>query len=487
LGEVIDFNRRNQRHVQLPELYRKRARAWLDSGRENLAEEDLAAGLAECERQRRKVLDDQLRVSYFEQVQPIFDEMVGFQALRRRDVLSAFQYAESSRARNLLDAVNVTQPHSKPQGGENISPDNLAVESVLDQIPPKVALIEYVVLEERSLVWIVSRDRIRMREIPLGRRALAEQVDRFQRGISRGARAEIMKALGEDLYDLLIRPCLLGVALDAALVLIPDKSLHRLPFAALTDRLSGEFLLEQRLLTIAPSAATYLRSLQRSRSFQGSSSSRALLVDGSGFDRSMFSGLDPLPGAAAEISEIARLYEGADLLTGKDATKPAVLREAPGSSLIHFAVHGLTNSDYPLLSALLLAPERDRRSSGDPGVLYAHEIYRLRLPATRLVILSACGSAGGRIVRGEGASSLARPFLAAGVPTVVGSLWDVDDRVAAEFFVSFHQRLRAGADPVTALRDAQMEALRSSDEGLRNPSAWAGFEVIGGALTSTTP
>ena len=109
----------------------------------------------------------------------------------------------------------------------------------------------------------------------------------------------------------------------------------------------------------------------------------------------------------------------------------------------------------------------------------AREIYGLRLDRTRLVVLAACDTGNEYIPGSEGATSLARAFLAAGVPTVVASLWSVDDRATAGLFDRFHRFLIAGDDPVDALRKAQLELLHGSDPRDRSPRAWAAFEVIG--------
>src|SRR5262249_56839885 len=94
---------------------------------------------------------------------------------------------------------------------------------------------------------------------------------------------------------------------------------------------------------------------------------------------------------------------------------------------------------------------------------------------TRVVVLAACRTAAGPVSRVEGASSLARPFLAAGVPDVVGSLWDIDDSVSHRFFVDFHRALKEEGDPVVALREAQIAHLRSGDASLTHPAGAAPF------------
>ena len=113
-------------------------------------------------------------------------------------------------------------------------------------------------------------------------------------------------------------------------------------------------------------------------------------------------------------------------------------------------------------------------------MLFAHEILQADLSRTSLVVLAACGTAVGPIKKGEGAIGLARPFLARGVPAVVATLWDVDDRASRLLFQTFYQALHGGESPVRALRAAQLDLLRRQDPGLHAPRAWAAFTAIGG-------
>ena len=187
-------------------------------------------------------------------------------------------------------------------------------------------------------------------------------------------------------------------------------------------------------------------------------------------------GLPSLRGAEAEAEEIAVLYETADVLTGAAATKPAFLQGLRSAQVVHFAGHA-TSVGARGTARLLLAPDPETRVA---GALYAFEIERQALPQVRLVVLAACGTAAGEALRLEGALSMARPFLAAGVPAVVASLWDVDDTTSRRFFVAFHRNLLAGGDPATALRQTQLGFLARATSrsaihraGLAS-SAWAG-------------
>jgi CHAT domain-containing protein len=145
--------------------------------------------------------------------------------------------------------------------------------------------------------------------------------------------------------------------------------------------------------------------------------------------------------------------------------------------MLYFGGHSVINTEFPLLSQMLFA-----KSPADParGVLYAGDILKQRFPRTRLVVLASCNTAAGKISRTEGVESLARPFLAAGVPSVVASLWRVEDQVTADFFVRFYRHLARGLNVADALQAAQVDSLNSGVAEAADPRTWAGFEAIGG-------
>jgi CHAT domain-containing protein len=192
---------------------------------------------------------------------------------------------------------------------------------------------------------------------------------------------------------------------------------------------------------------------------------------------------------------VARLWGApARAFLGRDATEAKVKSVVPRSGLAHFAVHALVDDHRPLDSALVLAlPD-----PGEDGMLRAWEIVEsLDLPGA-VVVLSACDTALGAAVEGEGLMGLTRAFHLAGARTVVATLWSVGDRSSADLMERFHAHLSAGELPARALRAAQLEILRGTSAGggvARGvgglaaatpvagpsplPSSWAGFVVSG--------
>jgi CHAT domain-containing protein len=123
---------------------------------------------------------------------------------------------------------------------------------------------------------------------------------------------------------------------------------------------------------------------------------------------------------------------------------------------------------------------RDGAGSEDDGYLRPAEIFRMKLNRTRLVVLSGCQTGVEKTSRGEGAISIARPFLAAGVPVVVASLWSVETDATKDLMIAFHNYRKAGRTTVEALRQAQLDTLDHSIAGDACSFTWASFVMIGG-------
>lgn len=473
LGEALAFAERTQLNFRLPSLFQKHALALLALGNIDAAEEKLRLGIEESERQRARVLDDQLRISYFDQVQPIFDEMIKLQSELRQSPKNSFNFAERARTRNLLEALSVKEP--------SIASGSLTLESLQVNLEEGVALIQYAVLDDQILVWTVTRKRLTLTVIRIKEKVLAARIDALNECLRGNCDSEEAFELLSGLYDTLLLPLPLSSLHNRqVLIIIPDKELNRIPFAALVDRRTGRHLIEDAILGYSPSATLYIKSAHRDQLLGRGSYSRVLAIGNPAFDRRFYPNLLSIPAAGKEARQIGMIYANSSVLIGPAATRQAFLDMAPQYDIVHLATHAVVNSDYPLLSMLLLAPSSPGLGKKEEGAVYAHDVYRLGFQHTRLVVLSGCETAGGNMVTREGIGNLARPFLAAGVPLVVGNLWQVDDQSSSAFLSSFHTRLARGYDPLQALRDTQISFIRGHDMKLRNPFSWAGYEAIGG-------
>jgi CHAT domain-containing protein len=448
----------------LPGLYFLRARASLARGLDDRAEADLLAGIEALERARITLRDAALQISYFEQAIPLFDEMVRLQVERRHDPERALAFVERGHARQLVDSM----------AGAVATP--LDPEALQREMPAGLALVYYVALDDRLLGWVLTRQGHDFIERPLPAAELSKLVAEYRAALEGRATAEVMRQKAARLHDELVRPLLPFIGPQRALAFVPDGIVQSVPFAALWDRQTGRYLVQDHVLGIAPSGSVFVRALARAAESYGHAP-RALIVGNPQLDRRIWAGMPSLPGAEAEAAEIAGLYTGSELISGVGATKNAFLDGAQASDVVHYAGHAAASADTASSARLFLAPDPH---TGDSGVLYLRDLGSRSFPRTSVVVLAACRTAAGTVSRVEGALSLGRPFLAAGVPFVVGTLWDIDDSISRRFFIAFHRALLMEGDPALALRTAQLALLDSDDESLSHPASWAAFICMGG-------
>lgn len=180
--------------------------------------------------------------------------------------------------------------------------------------------------------------------------------------------------------------------------------------------------------------------------------------------------LPQLEGTAAEVNAIAPLFQTSPIV-GKDATKQTILSLLPKARIAHFATHGILDDLRGLGSAIALTP-----SGNDNGLLTAEEIFDLKLNAD-LVVISACNTGKGRIT-GDGVIGLSRSLMNAGVPSLVVSLWSVNDRSTTTLMTEFYRNLQLKKlDKARSLQKA-MQSMIQNDY---SPYDWAAFNLIGNA------
>ncbi|HKI02904.1 MAG TPA: CHAT domain-containing protein [Thermoanaerobaculia bacterium] len=460
-------------HLQLPVAYFLRARARLIAQQFELAGQDFQAGLREIERARDSVRERRLRIAFQDQAAAFFDEVLAFLA-DRDDGSQAFVISERGRARQLLESLAV----ASISGGADRRVDEplLTAREVRRALPPGTAVIKYAVLRGRLLIWAFGPGGVDFRRLPVTRAALARSIHRARAALRAGEDGRTIREL-RDLHQQLIGPVTSALAGAREVVFVPDREIHLLPFAALIDPGSGRYLVEDHAIAVAPSANVYVRCLERSRKGGGQPPETALVVGATTFDFLQFP-LPRLPQAGKEAMLVAASYPRTRLLIGPEASRSRFFAElARKPEVIHFAGHAVPNLAFPELSLLLLAPEPGKKAS---GVVYSYEVQGVRLDRTRLAVLSACDTAAFGEPDSEGAVGLARPFLAAGVPSVLASLAPVEDEHGREVLTRFHLQLRAGDSPAEALRAAQLSRLAVGGKAAQ-PVYWAMFEIIGGA------
>jgi CHAT domain-containing protein/tetratricopeptide (TPR) repeat protein len=340
--------------------------------------------------------------------------------------------------------------------------------------PDEIALL-YSLGPAQTTLIAVTRDAIQGRILPAPTPVIRRTIGRMRDSILDPGRRFDRSAAAE-LYTMLIAPADSLRRGKHRLCVVPDAELYAVPFQALIDPATDSYLIDSCAVYIAPSLST-LGSLR----WKGSRGRRDLLAlacpdlaSGPPLAAAVRGARTPLPFAADEVNAIARVYRPrARALIGAAATESAFKTLAPDYGVIHVATHALFNDENPLYSSILFSPEPD---GANDGYLETREVLKMRLDAD-IVVLSACETARGAVTQGEGISGLLRSFFVAGVPTVVASLWPVEDRSTAALMTDFHQRLRDGDRPADALAEAE-RALRAR-EATAHPYYWAPFLLYG--------
>jgi tetratricopeptide (TPR) repeat protein len=454
LSAAITYQQSAKRPIVLPELYLERGRANDALKNLDLALADYDAGIAELERQRSHVMDAELRPGIFDDASALFDSAIALQLSRGVAVERIWSYVQRGRGRAVREQIGAH---------ENV-PEFAIVPAIGDvqrALPDATALLEYVSLPERLLAFVITKNRLVVRTIPISRSDVSSMAEAFV--ASKGAR-------GGRLADTIIAPVRDDLMSVAAINLILDPVLDRVPFTALVDPLTHTFLIERYSFALSPSASVFLVTVARANRDRVLPLSHILIMANPRPPDEEFGDLPALVMAEAEARQIARSYAHARTFERETATAERFRTLAPLHQVVYFAGHAVTREREPWASALVCAATPELR-----GALTAREIARMHFKRTRVVVLAACSTMVGRKAAIEGMPSLARAFLVAGVPAVIGTGWDIEDHEAAVVMRVLHQELARGTPPADALRSAQVRAIRSG-----HPIAhWAAFSAMG--------
>lgn len=397
---------------------------------------------------------------------------------RRRDLLDHLWELEQ-RSFRLDDAeiVGAGAPRSRP----------VELEKLQGRLFGKELVLEYLLGPSHSFVLAIASDRVASYE--LAPRAEIESAITAHLAAVKTGRDTSTAA--QALYRLLLQP-VEPLARKARLVVVPDSTLHLVPFGALIDS-NGQFLDETHIVSYAPSSTVYyLLSKPWHRDSHGAFlgiggipyGSRAPSAVGRPwralnlFNAQARPHWSPLPQSLTEVKDVAATQIGpTKLLIASDATEANFRNlNLPAFRILHLALHSTIDQEFPDRSALVLS---SNPSVKDDGLLQAREILSLHLNAD-LVTLSACDGGTGTIEGIAGINSLVEAFLMAGARSVVATVWDADDTFTASLMRRFYAHLRQGFDKAEALALAKRDLLkRNGPDAL--PFYWAGFRIVGDA------
>lgn len=333
-----------------------------------------------------------------------------------------------------------------------------------DVLRPGELLLDVFLGTERGLLFAVTRDELRVVELP-GAAALERRLrdlrDLLRRPTDDADTRTLLETAGRGLGTTLFGEVADLVASSRRVLFAPDGALNTVPVAVLQvpGRDGRSLRLAERECANIPSIALLAALRNRPR---GAPSSPAILALGPGSEP----GGRALAGAAHEVSAIRGRFSGVEI--GRESDAPLALR----GQILHVAGHTDVDDQRPWRSSFALATAR----AGEVRRLSAAEVLNRDLDG-RLAVLAGCESAGGRVFSGEGVQGLTAAFMGAGIPAVVASLWRVDDRATERLVTALYSELARGRSVAASLRSAQERVRR--DTATAAPFYWAGFVVVG--------
>jgi CHAT domain-containing protein len=343
---------------------------------------------------------------------------------------------------------------TNPEYASLRSVDTLKLAEVQKLLSKDTTLLSYFVTPEKTIAFVVTSDSLTTAEIAVREADLQSAVAWFRAFAS--LRREPPQAL-KQLYRLLISPVKSYIK-TPKLSVIPHGVLHYVPFAALTD---GEHCLGDEHAVFYLPSASVMPFIRRK--------SKPIGTEMLALAQSRAEGLPALRYADQEAQAVAALFSKEALTTGT-GSKSEFLKRAPSSSIVHIAAHAELNTASPLFSRIMLAEAKDVS-----GGLELREVYDLDLSKTSLVVLSACETQLGALSKGDDIVGLTRAFIYAGTPSVIASLWTVDDESTSYLMKAFYSHLKDGMSKAEALQAAQSETRKLYP----HPYYWAGFVLTG--------
>lgn len=425
---------------------------------------ELETMLKLAEESRQNIRKDSERQAFFANEQIIYDTAISA-SLKRGDIINAFEFSETSKARSLLDFIKADKSISELENDFSAVAKPLPLEEIRTRMPDNVLIVKYAVLENKLAIWIVGKAIFEYAEKPISSNKLEKKIGEFRQAILTRLPKENLTAQARELYEILIPKYLDSTK---TICFIPDKSMNSLPFSTLISE-SGKYLIEDFSLFFSPSASVFVLASENAKTKESFKNESLLSIGNPAFDRTENGNLADLPQAEIEAKDIVAYYPKTQIFTGEQATKDVFLNNLESAEIIHFAGHFVVNEQSSANSKLLFAT----------GDLRSFELSNKRLKKAKLVVLSACETGGEKFFKGEGAVGIARTFLAMGTPIVAASSWKVDSEATKILMINFHKNRRQNnLLIVSALREAQLEMLQTQE--FNAPYFWSAFNLVGG-------
>ncbi len=328
-----------------------------------------------------------------------------------------------------------------------------------EQLPEDTAILQYLMLPDKLIVFVIRSKGIDIVETQIKRSELKERVEALRKAIyakAEGENSRMIKPLSRELYGMLISPIEEGGKLKGVKVIgiAPNSFLHQLPFGVLIDP-EAKYLVDRYTLFYMNSTSILGVAMERSRQ----------KVSGENIFLAISNPDGSLNYADMEVADISKLFGKKTIYSKKEAKKDVIQNKQKDYSILHLSTHGIFDPIDSTRSYLLMAD----------GKLTIEEIWGLPLKGTTLTVLSACETGVGEVLSGDDVVSLENAFIFAGSPTVIATLWNVADQSTAELMSFFYQNLLKGKTKAEALTEAQRQLRERYD----HPFFWSAFTLRG--------
>lgn len=485
------FPDKNYDALALQTSERMRARNLLESIGSTELREGIAPDLLEKEKDLRR------KINSLEDIRQRF-----ISAKATTEQLSQVEEIIDANLRNLYE-MWAKMRESSPKYGNFTQPKPLSLSEIQQTIlDENSVLLEYALGSERTYVFVVSKDKLKVIELPK-----RTEIENLARAFYQNLKARSQKVSNEtqtqrqfrlqkneterqknglQLSKILLAPIAKDIENKRLLIVAPEI-LQYIPFSALANpKNEAQYLIETNEIVNLPSASTL--ATIRKVEHQSAPKDIAIFADPifSGNDErihsvasNLRSNFQRLEFSREEAEKIVSLISPEKRFAAFDsAANLQTLRELDLRQfrILHLATHGILNPKFPELSGIVLSLIDEKGNQRD-GMLYLSEIYNLRLNA-KLVVLSACETALGKEIQGEGLVGLTHGFMYSGAESVLASLWQVDDYATSELMQRFYQAmLKEGLTPAKALQKTQISMIK--EKGLQSPYYWSAFTLQG--------
>jgi CHAT domain-containing protein len=436
--QAIALVEQRKERFRLPQLQLQLANANIVWGRTKDADIALERGIRAFEEQRAS-LSDEGRVSTRDEAWRLFETAVHI-AIKKNDLNRAFALAERARARSLAEARRF--------------PVSRTLESIQASLTDREAIVALNQFDDELALWIIRSSGTEIVTRQLSRANAERLVARQQNEIwQQSASAEA----GGALYNEILRPLSNRLTSIERLVVVPDATYESVAFGALWDSSSKRFLLERVAIHLAPSVNAFVAARE---SIQRASDTTPLVFGGASEN------------SISEARAIASAYRSVAVVAGFSATRTKFFEDLSASRrIVHFAVPLALSASNPLLSRAIVADE-----PGEPhsGAILGRDIANSKFSNTSLVVIDEVER--DPSIRGEGTLSMARAFMAGGVPAVVGTLPGADEKATRDLMIGFHREMSKGIPAEQALQTVQRNAMQQNGRRL---GAWTALVLYG--------